>query len=365
MNIVDVIKSQLSNEVLGKLSSIIGESEEKTKTAATGTVPALLSVLAHLASSSSGADKVINSLKQVDSGASGGVGDILSGGHGPALEKGGSLLNILLGTSALPGLISMLSKFAGIAAGPAKNLLSLLAPLILSTIAKQFAGRSLTSQALSSFFSEQAPHINAALPSGFSLANIPGFSTTTATTAPRPAVATAPAESSGLPGWLLPLVGLGLLGALAWYFFGTGQPAAEEKPIPETAPVVRREEPKRVEPASTKVELPAVPDTAKLSSDLTGVFTALTDLLGGVKDVATAETVAPKLTDLTPRIDGLKDLWDKVPQDAKGTISKLAVDHLDKLKELVAKILALPGVGDKLKPLVDGIMTKLSAFTMS
>ncbi len=79
MNIVDVIKSQLSNEVLGKLSSIIGESEEKTKTAATGTVPALLSVLAHLASSSSGADKVINALKQVDSGASGGIGDILSG----------------------------------------------------------------------------------------------------------------------------------------------------------------------------------------------------------------------------------------------------------------------------------------------
>jgi hypothetical protein len=366
MNIVDVIKSQLSNEVLGKLSSVIGESEDKTKAALTGAVPGLLAVLAQLASSSSGADKVINSLKQVDTGSSGGVGDILSGGHGPVMEKGGSLLNILLGSSALPGVISMLSKFAGIAAGPAKGLLSLLAPLILSTIAKQFAGRSLTSQALSSFFSEQAPHINAALPSGFSLANIPGFSTATATTAPRAAVAASPAQSTGLPGWLLPLVGLCLLGALAWYFFGTGQPAAEENPMPANVPVVKREEPKRVvETVATKVELPAVPDAAKLSTDLTGVFTSLTDLLGGVKDVASAETVTSKLTDMTTKIDGLKALWDKVPGDARGTINKLAIDHLDKLKELVAKVLAIPGVSDKLKPLLDGVVKNLSAFTTS
>ena len=75
-------------------------------------------------------------------------------------EKGGSLLNILLGAGSLPLIISVLSKFAGIAAGPAKSLLSLLAPLILSTIAKQFSGRSLTSQALSSFFAEQKGNIS-------------------------------------------------------------------------------------------------------------------------------------------------------------------------------------------------------------
>ncbi len=114
-------------------------------------------------------------------------------------------------------------------------------------------------------------------------------------------------------------MGLGLLGALAWYFFGTGQPAAEENPMPANVPVVKREEPKRdVEPVSTKVDLPAVPDSTKLSTDLTGVFTSLTDLLGGVKDVPTAETAAPKLTELNPRIDDLKALWDKVPARRQG-----------------------------------------------
>src|SRR5208337_1174494 len=66
MNIVDVIKSQLSGEVIAKLSSLVGESEDKTKAAVVGAaVPGLLSVLASLATSG-GADKLINALKQVD-----------------------------------------------------------------------------------------------------------------------------------------------------------------------------------------------------------------------------------------------------------------------------------------------------------
>jgi Bacterial protein of unknown function (DUF937) len=372
MNIVDVIKSQLGGEVLAKLGSLVGESEDKTKAAVGAAVPGLLSLLAQLASSSSGADKVINALKQVDTGSGGGFGDVLSGQAGQVAEKGGSLLNILLGSSSLPAIISILSKFSGVAAGPLKTLLSYLAPMILATIAKQFAGKSLTSQALSSFFAEQKPNITAALPAGLSLANIPGFAT--ATTAARPVASTAPAESSGLPGWLLPLVGLCLLGALAWYFFGN-QPA-EVKPVAETpvvikpalvpapAPDVVKQEVLEPVPAPVvpKVDLP---DPTKLSTDLTSIFTSLTEILGGVKDVPTAETAAPKLTDLTPKLDGLTTLWDKVPPAGKSAISKIAVDHLGKLKELVAKVLAIPGVSEKLKPVLDTVLAKLSAFTVS
>ena len=266
-------------------------------------MPGLLSVLSSLATSG-GADTLINALKQVDTGSGGGFGDVLSGQAGQAAEKGGSLLNILLGSSALPAIISILSKFSGIAAGPLKTLLSYLAPLILASIAKQFSGKSLTSSALSSFFAEQKSNINAALPPGLSLSNIPGFPTTSAT---QPVASTASAESSGLPGWLLPLVGLGLLGALAWYFFGNQ--AADVKPVDEVPVVVKEKavtpEPERVVP---KVDLPAIPDPTKFGTDLTSVFTSLTDILGGVKDVPTAETAAPKLTDLTPKIDGLKVL---------------------------------------------------------
>jgi Bacterial protein of unknown function (DUF937) len=361
MNIVDVIKSQLSGEVLAKLSALVGESEDKIKAAVGAAVPGLLSVLASLATSG-GADKLINALKQVDTGSGGGFGDVLSGQAGQVAETGGSLLNILLGSNALPTIISILSKFSGVAAGPLKTLLSYLAPLILATIAKQFSGKPLTSSALSSFFAEQKSNITAALPPGLSLATIPGFAT--ATTAPRPVASTAPAEGSGLPGWLLPLVGLGLLAALAWYFFGNRP--AEVKPVAEAPPVVKEEAPKPVpEPVLPKVELPAVPDPTKIGTELTSIFTSLTDILGGVKDVPTAETAAPKLTNLTPKIDFLKALWNKVPDASKSAIRKIAADQLGKLKELVAKVLAIPGVSEKLKPVLDTVLAKLSAFTVS
>lgn len=90
MNIVDVIKSQLSGDVLGKLSSLVGESEDKTKTAVTAAVPGLLSILASLASTSSGADKVINALKQVDTGSQGGFGDILAGPKAQEVQEKGA-----------------------------------------------------------------------------------------------------------------------------------------------------------------------------------------------------------------------------------------------------------------------------------
>ena len=159
-------------------------------------------------------------------------------------------------------------------------------------------------------------------------------------------------------------MGLGLLGALAWYFFGNQ--AADVKPVDEVPVVVKEKavtpEPERVVP---KVDLPAIPDPTKFGTDLTSVFTSLTDILGGVKDVPTAETAAPKLTDLTPKIDGLKVLWDKLPDAGKYAISKIAADQLDKLKELVAKILAIPGVSEKLKPVLDTVLAKLSSFIVS
>ncbi|HKM56373.1 MAG TPA: DUF937 domain-containing protein [Isosphaeraceae bacterium] len=390
MNIIDLIKSQIGPEVLDRLSSVIGESEDKTKTALSAAVPGFLSILANLASSSSGSDKVINALKQVDTGPSGGLGDILSGGHaGPVLEKGGSLLNILLGASALPAILGILSKFAGIAAGPAKNLLSLLAPFILSTIAKQFSGKALTSQSLSSFFAEQKGNIASAMPAGLSFADIPGLGTTHSTTAPRPVSTPATTEGSGMPGWLLPLVGLALLGLLAWYFMG-GQQPVEEKPAtktevvkhtpPETKPVMTETKPAMIETKPAMIETkPAMtetrpemstidvtlPDPAKISTDLGGIYTTLTDLLAGIKDGPTSEAAVSRLTDMTPRIDSLQDLWNRLPDLGKGTVAKVTTDHLSKLKDLIASVLSTAGVNvERLKPILDSIVDKLASFAI-
>ena len=61
----------------------------------------------------------------------------------------------------------------------------------------------------------------------------------------QPAAPTTSQVNSSLPGWLLPLVGLVLLAALAWYFFGNqpaevnpvAEPPVAVKPAPASAPV--------------------------------------------------------------------------------------------------------------------------------
>ena len=61
--------------------------------------------------------------------------------------------------------------------------------------------------------------------------------------------------------------------------------------------------------------------------------------------------------------DALKALWNKIPAEARATVAKLTVEHLDTLKGVVSKVLEIPGVGEKLKPILDAIITKLAGFS--
>jgi hypothetical protein len=367
MNIVEVIKSQLTNEAIHKLSSLLGIGEDTVRSSVGAAVPGLLSLMSNLVSSSTGADRLINSLKQVDPGAHGNFGDVLSSQPTEVQAKGGNVLEILFGSSALPAIFGVLSKFAGIAAPAMKGLLGYLAPMILASIGRELSGKHLTSQLLSSFFAEQKSNISSALPRGLSLADIPGF---TGASASRAASTPAAAETPGLPSWLLPLAALAVLAALAWWFFG--RPAEEPAGPGPGAPVVVSKERSGVDTnrpptaaRETKGLSDALPDSTKLGGDLGAIYTSLTDLLTGIKDVPSAEAALPKLTDLGPKVEAMKALWDKLGDTGKSTVAKVTTDHLTKLKELVSKILALPGVSEKLKPVVDGLVTKLAAFAVA
>jgi hypothetical protein len=236
---------------------------------------------------------------------------------------------------------------------------------VLSAIAGHFKGKPLTGPAVSSFFAEQKSNIAGALPQGFSLAGIPGLGG--AVSSAKAAAAPVQEATSGMPPWLLPVAGLVLLAGLAWYFMG--QPAQEPAPAevgakpPATAspdPAIRaaaKSVTRGIEAARD-----ALPDPAKLVSDLTGIFTSATDDLTAVKDVPSAETALPKLTELSTKIDGIKALWDKLPDAGKTTVAKVVTDHIGTFKDLVDKVLGISGVGDKLKPILDAIVTKLTGF---
>ena len=114
-------------------------------------------------------------------------------------------------------------------------------------------------------------------------------------------------------------------------------------------------------PAPEAPKVPA-PEVTALSTELTDTFKSLTETLAGVKDVPSAEAALPRLQDFVPRLDAVKAKLEKLTEAGKDTITALVKSSQAKLKELVDKVLAIPGVGDKIKAVVDGIMAKINAF---
>ncbi|MFM8953800.1 MAG: DUF937 domain-containing protein, partial [Planctomycetaceae bacterium] len=221
MNLVDLISSQLSGDVLGKLGGLIGANESQTRTATNAAVPALLNVFSKLASTSGGADQLAKAMGGLDLGMLGNLAGALGGSQAPGIGSlGGSLLGSLLGGgNNMSALVDVIAKFAGIQPGIMKTLLTYLAPIVLGMIAKQFSGKP-DAAGISRLFSEQSANIRGAMPRGFSLPDL-ALGAVSGGRPSEPARSHGHAhaeEKAGMPGWLLPLLVLGALG-IGWYLW--------------------------------------------------------------------------------------------------------------------------------------------------
>lgn len=348
MSIVDTIKNQLSGEALAKLSSILGESEEKTGATVGAAVPAILSTLANSALSGKGLDGLLDALRGVE--GTDPVDTLRSPTSGDT-APGGDVLGSLLGPN-LSILVNILSKFSGVGLSAVKTLLSYLGPIILSAIAAQLKGKGgLTPANLTSFFTAEKANITRSLPAGLSLADLPSI----------PGVPTSvpvgKLPAAGMPPWLLPALAFGFLALAALYYMSGPQeedappPAVEAPAAPATA----------IPPAPSGESL-KIPTADEISKSLSDIYTGATQTLADVKDPATAEAALPKLQGLDDRLSTLKGLWDKLPAEARSAIAKVTVENLDTLKALVGKVLEIPGVGEKLKPILDALVAKLAEF---
>jgi hypothetical protein len=354
MNIVESVKEQLSGEALNRLSSFLGENEATTRSAVGATVPSLLSALAGLTNTSEGARRLASALSNFQAGS----GAPVSGQPGQLLEQGTSLLNSLFSGSNVSSIVSALSRYTGIGMSAVKNLVGYLAPIAMGTIASKFAGRSISPDGLKNFFSDQRSNIADAMPSGLSLAE-------TARPAPAPSRPTyptgqRPVEEPNYLKWLLPLAALAaVLATLFWW---------GSRPRTTTVPTTHPPESGYVEPpppvAQPPVAQPRVtlPDATTLSRDLTGTYQSLTDALGQVKDVASAENALPTLRNLSAKLDTLKSYWDKLPEGGRAFLRSVTNQRLGSFKDEVSRVLAIPGVGNILKPVLDGIVAKLNEF---
>lgn len=360
MNLVDLIKGQVNDDIIGKLGGLMGESPDKARSAVNAAVPTLLSSLAGMASTGDGASKLMSVLDQQEPGILGNFASMLSNQGGAVAEKGSSMLSGLFGGSMVTAVLAALAKYLGIDASKITKLIGAVAPMVMGVLASQKKSLGLNASGLSQMLASQKQNIAGAMPAGLSsaLSAIPGFGSATemakqgmntavsygqqaagaATDYSRQAVS---AAASPLK-WLVPLLILAVAGYFGWQYWQNQQ----VKP-----PIV-----------DAGKGLLNVGEVTKFTNDIKGWFTGATETLNGIKDEATATAAMPKLTDMASKLDGFKSMMDKVPTAAKGGIMTLMKDSLKSLTELINKVLAMPVVGEKLRPVLGELTTKLTAL---
>jgi hypothetical protein len=141
----DILEQYLGDDnFIDNLSQQIGGAErEQTRSAANGIVAAMTNAMSKTASNEQGAsgllgmldaDKdgsIIDDVMNMVSGGGGGQ----AGGQAGLMENGAGIVNALLGGKQ-GGIIDMISKMSGLNGNKTGNLMSLLAPIVLSALSK-------------------------------------------------------------------------------------------------------------------------------------------------------------------------------------------------------------------------------------
>jgi hypothetical protein len=149
----------------------------------------------------------------------------------------------------------------------------------------------------------------------------------------------AAAGSSALR-WVLPVLAVLIVGGLLWW----GTSSTPQRVVPVTPPSLSTDQ------------------VAPLTGQVTDFFRSATDTFTGIKDVASAEAAAPKLRELSTRLDTIRIAMNQLPVDARAKLAVLVKDLGAKLMPTIEAATAIPAVGDTLRPFVDDLRSKLNAL---
>jgi hypothetical protein len=369
MNLVDLVKDQWGGNVLTRLAETLGTSPDSTRTAMNAAIPTLLTAFGSVASTRDGARDLAAAVDSLDNRVLDNLPQSLSGGGRAGLnlgDMGTKLLGSLLGGNALSSLAGALGRFTGLGSGSVSSLLTLLAPIVLGVLKNRTQGMGADANALASLFEGQRQNIVDAMPRGLSdqLASVPGMSGAAAWArstagaayhAGRAAVSdagstarSAAAAGSSALRWALPVLAVLILGALLWWWGSRSTPQQTIAPVP---------------PQQTTAPMPQPTDqVTRLTGQVTDFFRSATDTFTGIKDAASAEAAAPQLRELSTRLDTMRVAMNQLPTDARTKLVALVKDLGTKLMPTIEAAMAIPAVGDTLKPYVDDLRSKLNAL---
>ena len=356
VNLVSLLSEFLTPDLIGRIGATLGLDRSLVGRAAIALGPAILGGLSHAASTPEGARKLANTVSQQSPNILDTLGSMIGGAGQQTLVKDGiNTLGSLLGGSAVSALTGAVGRLTGISQGAGSSLIGMLTPAVLGLLGKQQAAQGLDASGLARLLAAQKDNITAALPSGFGdmlrASGAPGFAAVGAQTPePRRAPPAESASQSSTWSWVLGAVAAA---ALAWWFFGPTRVAEQTK----TTPV----EQTKTTPAQVAGSLSV--DGVDLKSSLKTGLDGLKTTLLGISDAASAKAALPPLEKEGKEFDKLRDLTGKLPLDGKNAFAALVAQLRPSIDDLFNKVLAIPGVGDIAKPVIDGLRAKLDALS--
>jgi len=363
-NLVSLAMQFLTPDMVGRIATALGFDRNKVQSAISGAVPALLAAFNDVATQPGGAQKLADAARQ-QTGSFGNLASVLAAGdQSSLLDKGSQLLSSLVSGQNQNALIGAISKFTGLGQGASGSLLEMLAPIVMGTIGQhQSAAGALNANGIANLFASQKDNIAAALPSGFDkllsgtgllsslgdaarTATAAGSEATrTATSAARAVgdtgqrAASAAAASSNWLYWLVPIAA-----AVALAVFFAARP---------TEQVVQQ---------GMKQAENLVPGGADIGKQISTSIASVRTTLDGVSDVASAQAALPKLQEVTAQIVKTGGAVGQLTAEQRKAIAAVINPLMPAVNQVCDKVLAIPGVAEVLKPSVDTLKARLTAF---
>ncbi len=158
MNLFGELKELLLGEVASKAANLLGEKEDKVKTALEGLIPTFVGGLMKRASNEAGATTLMNVVKKGNHDGSilDQISDLLKNkeSFGALLEKGNGLVSMLL-PDKKSSIATMISQFAGVRNSSATALLSIVAPIVVGKLGKMVTTQGLDKASLANTLLDQ------------------------------------------------------------------------------------------------------------------------------------------------------------------------------------------------------------------
>ncbi len=402
INILDMVKSQIGGQIAGQIAGKFGVNEQTAKSGIDALLPTILGGLVSKVSSPGGTEALGKTLDEggFDGGLLDNLGGMFSGTGGNDLaSKGGGLVSMIFGDKAAV-LGPIIAKMTGMKSDSVMSMLAMLAPLVMSFLGKTKSAGGMDASGLASLLMSQKDSIASAMPAGVSDAmGLALLSPSQLAAAPAPARSPQATEAGG-GGILKVLIPCAILVAIGYgcyrYIFDGIRPSGSEGNIvieadpnaandggygPEGGGEAEvggggggtggqnsssgySQRPDNVSPipfdepsAETTGPAPAMPgfDISKLTT----MLESLSGTFEKVRDVESAKAALPELETMDKQLEAASAGLAAIPEFVRGPFVKSLQGSFPAVETMIEKTLAIPGVSEVLKPVVDSVMSKI------